>query len=236
MWTSRLRGGTPGRDVIDYRSRSTRSRSSWVQLGPALTGVVARFELSDIAARAVDQTWHIPAEPAVQRQPNGVLLAEDRRWATMRATQEAQLALHDQARDWMRRRCPGTFANSATPATTLGLLLFEGLDPLDDEPSDRATSDRLRALGITDPPVHPCTADDLPGLAVERVDHELCAGLGGSDIHLLAGRGDRVGALLGPPHGLRGDLDATMIGRLVDSVALRNYLILQAVDSLLRML
>jgi hypothetical protein len=206
-----------------------------VQLGPTLTAVVARLELAPDAAGRVNSHWHCVAEPGLVKEANGTVLAESRSWATMRATQSAQLALHEEARNWLRSRLPGAFARSSVAPTTFALLLLDPGDPLDDKP-DLVGRDRLRALGMTDPPTYFRSAEELPGLLTERVDSLLCPTLGTTDIHLLAGNLDRVRRGVGPRHGHHGDISATMVGRLVDSVELRNYMVLQAVEAFLQVL
>lgn len=147
-----------------------------IQLGQGLTAVVARFTVSDTAARKLDEVWHAPHEPKLVRTGRRPR-AEDREWAAYRVTQEARHALHEVARDWLRRRCPGFFAAAGESQPLLDLILMDRFDPLSGTQTSRADEGAFRALGLTEHGVLHRTSKDLPKLALVPTSRSLSPGI-----------------------------------------------------------
>jgi hypothetical protein len=162
-----------------------------IQIGAGLTAVMAYFHLSEDASRRVDQTWHADHEPQITRG-HGRPKAEDRMWTSFRRTQGSRQELHDAARSWLAKRCPGFFEANGEPQLLLDLLLFDEYDPIPGTRADRQFSDALRALGVTGQDVLHRTSPDLPQMLLAPVEGDLCPALEGERTWMLFGRRDSV--------------------------------------------
>ncbi|MEV7625696.1 hypothetical protein [Actinoplanes sp. NPDC089786] len=148
-----------------------------VQIGVGLTAVIAFFHLTKLATRHLDDVWHAKHEPTIVIR-RGRPRAEDRMWAAFRATQEARRALHDTAREWMSKRCPGFFADHQEPQPLADLLLMDQFDPTKGDRIGQGFSAALRAIGFTENVLHR-TSPDLPKLLLSQADSRLCPALEG---------------------------------------------------------
>lgn len=164
-----------------------------IQIGTGLTAVLAYFHLTDEAARSLDKAWHTRHEPQLLRG-KGRPRAEDRLWASYRLTQEARRELHDAARGWMARRCPGYFTSQGEPPLLMDILLLDKHDPIPGERTSREYSDALRALGLTGHDVEHRTSPDLAHVLLSPVDGTLCRGLEPKRTWALWGSRDAIAA------------------------------------------
>lgn len=164
-----------------------------VTIGEGVTAVVAYFSLSDWAAGSVDRVLHAEHEPALNRSPGKLAVAEGRNWVTYRMTQSARVKLHQAAGKWLAERCPGVFAAAGESQPIMDLLLLDEYDPTVAEPS-MATKDALRAVGISGSDYMRWTSDDLPGLVFERVETRMLPSLDGERKWTIWGQRARAAA------------------------------------------
>lgn len=143
-----------------------------IRLGTGLTAVLAQFRLTDEGAASLNEEWHRQHEPRLRRSGTD-LTADDRQWAAFSGTQRARRQAHDAARNWMRRNCPGRFAQSSEPQPLIDLLVLEEHDPTGTDRPNPQEQDALRALGLTQlhrrvvsPVVH--------GVAISKTDLHMC--------------------------------------------------------------
>ncbi|MFJ5694579.1 hypothetical protein ACIP9X_12095 [Arthrobacter sp. NPDC093125] len=148
-----------------------------VPIGQGLTAVIAYFHLSESGYASVDKIWHQNHQPSLARTKGRLVVAEGARWTAFRKTQAARNELHSIARDWLKARCPGTFAQTGEHQPLMDLLLLSEFDPASEERPDRESNDRMRALGLTDSHVTWRTSTELPGLLLEQSREELAPGL-----------------------------------------------------------
>lgn len=148
-----------------------------VPIGEGVTAVIAHFHLSESGSAVVDEVWHMDHQPALARTKGHLVVAESQRWTAFRRTQASRDKLHRVARDWLRSRFPGTFAQSREHQPLMDLLLLDQFDPLSGERADTETSDRMRALGLTDLNVTWQTSEELPGFLLQKSNKDLAPGL-----------------------------------------------------------
>jgi hypothetical protein len=151
-----------------------------VQIGSSLTAVVGHFGLTREASSALDAAWHDSHEPALRRN-GGRIYPLNRREAGLRATQEARRATHEAARQWMRRRMPGSFASSGEKQPLLELLLLEKFDPRVSRPPHSnedevrfarvAQHDAYRAIGLDLDEFDQIKSKSLPQLVLSQPGH-----------------------------------------------------------------
>lgn len=146
-----------------------------IQVGSGLTAVVACFHLTSEGANLLDQAWHSDyvAELKLGRlgQPPR---AEAKKWVAFRKVQGVRHRLHESARGWFTKTCPGFFASNGIPLPVMDLMLLEQYDPANEvTPPSPKTADTVRALGVSGR-TSITTADDLPGLIVDQVDPTMC--------------------------------------------------------------
>ena len=141
-----------------------------MQIGTGLTAVVACVMLTDTAATNLDRVWHEKHEPRLTIKGQRRTRVEDRMWAGMHKTQEARRALHDRARGWLKKRCPGFFASNRTAQPVIDLLLLDRFDPTQGLRQERKLSDSLRALGLDDGSILQRISPSLPGLILSPND------------------------------------------------------------------
>ena len=140
-----------------------------IPIGEGVTAVIAHFHLSQSGARLLDTVWHHRHQPALAKTKGGSVVAESERWSAFRKTQAARESLHRLAREWLRLRCPGAFAQAREHQPLMDLLVLTQFDPSSGERPDRETEDRLRALGLTESGVTWQTSSELPGFLLEKV-------------------------------------------------------------------
>jgi hypothetical protein len=148
-----------------------------VPIGEGVTAVIAHFHLSESGSGLLDEVWHEKHQPSLARTKGRLVVAENERWTAFRRTQAARDNLHRVAREWLRTRCPGTFAQSREHQPLMDLLLLTQFDPSSGERPDRETEDRMRALGLTDSHVTWRTSTELPGFLLEQARPGLAPGL-----------------------------------------------------------
>lgn len=148
-----------------------------IQLGTGLTAIIAKFNLTADAAASLDAEWHRQHEPRLYRRGKH-LYAENRKFSAFAETQRMRRRPHDAARQWMAKNFRGVFAQAGEPQPLMDLLILDGdYNPTGDEISDRAGSDALRALGITD--LNPVTMSPVvPELALTRTSMGLSPDMG----------------------------------------------------------
>src|SRR5690606_11140721 len=99
-----------------------------------LTAVVARFNFSDAHSKRLNDVWHTVHEPFMERPKTKGVLREshpvDRRFATYKATQKARADLHDLAREWMTKHCPGYFSTHGEKQLSMDVILTEKYNPV----------------------------------------------------------------------------------------------------------
>jgi hypothetical protein len=180
-----------------------------LQVGAGLTAVVAKFTVRPETGATLDRIWHETQEPQIYRAKGRQPGAESRQFAAYRRTQNARWEMHQAARDWVARTCPGFFADYHQEAPLLDLMLLKNYDPTTAASVRAEMSDPMRALGLTDYTVQHQTSAALPGLLLEQVREELAPGLGSRRTWTLFGRYDTVIAkfgkqLAGTAHDTRG--------------------------------
>ncbi len=143
-----------------------------MQLGQGLTAVAAQFWLTDEAARSVDEVWHAPHEPQLVRRRGRRPQAEDRAFAAYRLTQTERVRLHDAARNWLGRQCPGFFTAAGGMNPLLDMLVMDVFDPLSGDETPPERSHGFRALGLTEHGYLQRTSVAVPKLALvpTRID------------------------------------------------------------------
>lgn len=144
-----------------------------VSIGEGVTAVIAQFRLSPHGYSHLDETWHAKHKPSVARQKGQLAVAEGERWTGWRQTQEARNNLHQLARNWLKSRCPGAFAQSSQHQPLMDLILLDKFDPSTGEEMDREATDCLRALGLTESHIYRQTSTGLPGLILERSSRDM---------------------------------------------------------------
>ncbi|WP_018351929.1 hypothetical protein [Longispora albida] len=150
-----------------------------VQVDVGLTAMLAHVQLTDTASRKLDEVWHSAHEPRLVRV-DGQTIAEDRMWSGFRTTQQARRRVHDLARHWMARTCPGAFASLGQAQPLMDLLLTDRFDPTDaSTPVPHPDRNAFRALGLTRYETFPGTCPELPGLVLEQVEVGLCPAMNG---------------------------------------------------------
>ncbi|MDG4835233.1 hypothetical protein O7631_01720 [Micromonospora sp. WMMD967] len=200
-----------------------------VQIGAGLTAVIAKFRLTETAARQLDDAWHTKHEPQLV-MGRGLPKAENRHWASLRLTQEARRAYHDAARSWMAERCPGFFSFQREPQPLLDLLLMSGFDPLQEDRAGREIADALRALGFTSDLMHR-TSPSLPGILLSAVDGLLCRALEERRTWGLWGNTAKISAIPGYLEEHGGDSNRA-IAHIVDR-RIRNFSVILAISGFL---
>lgn len=140
-----------------------------IQIDAGLTAVVVRFNLTDEAAASLDEVWHKEHEPLLVWR-GGRVHPQNRKFAAFHNVQQARLALHDAARGWMSKSCPGFFATNNEAQLVMDLLLTTEYDPTAKELPDRDFLDALRALGIDGSAFQRTTAEELPGMLFMQAD------------------------------------------------------------------
>jgi hypothetical protein len=202
-----------------------------IQVGDGLTAVIAYFHLSATAIDSVDKVWHSDPEPIVIRGRGRPPIAENRQFTTYRRTQESRRFLHESARGWLARNCPGVFARDNQQQPLIDLILFDQYDPTVME-SDRKQDDALRAVGLTGHVVRRCTSPELPGLLLEPpADEVLTPGLRGQPSWALWGREETIKQHL-PQEVQSFGGGSRGIANVVHSRA-RNFLVMIAISELL---
>lgn len=137
------------------------------QIGEGVTAVMAHFYLTNEGASRLDAVWHRDFRPAINWGKIGGKWpqASGQKWVAFRQTQEARGAIHDAARQWMRKHCPGAFAANGQPQPLLDILIFDELDGTLERRPDEMVHDAMRALGL--PHTHDIVRSDrLPGMVL----------------------------------------------------------------------
>jgi hypothetical protein len=198
------------------------------EVGPGLTAVLAYFHLTETGATIVDKQWHTDHEPQIV-YGKGLPRTESRQFAAYRTTQEARRSLHDTARRWLARNCPGVFVHNNEPQPSMDVILLDKYDPTTMDAS-RGLLDALRALGLTDHTVLR-TSPELPGLLLEPpADEMLTPGMHGEPIWTLWGRQETVAANFGKEDGAAHSLANIVHDRI------RSFIVLVAISQLLTMM
>jgi hypothetical protein len=142
-----------------------------LQIGEGITAILAHFQLTPTGAKRLDAVWHRDFQPAIHWRGVGGRWpqAAGKQWVAFRQTQEARGAIHDQARGWLREKCPGIFAANGQPQPLLDVLIFDEADATLDEDPGRDGHDRLRALGL--PHAHDIErSDQIPGMVLSLAE------------------------------------------------------------------
>ncbi|WP_155948847.1 hypothetical protein [Mycobacterium sp. URHB0044] len=138
-----------------------------VQIGEGITAVVAAFHMTDAAARHVSDVWHRDHQPEIVRGRGERPRSEAAQSVAVRRTQIARQSMHDAARRWLARTCPGFFAANDEPQPLIDLMLFTRRRATLDESPTRPDETSYRALGLTDRHViH--TSSNIPAMTLER--------------------------------------------------------------------
>lgn len=185
-----------------------------VQVGEGVTALIAKFNLSDQGSRQLDAVWHHSYQPGIDWGKWGGPWpqAQGAKWAAFRETQLARGALHQEARLWLRRFCPGVFASNDQPQPLIDILLFNELDGRFTEPPNEQVRDNLRALGLSSGPTIE-KSDQVPGMVLapaevgrdSEMEHRATWSLWGrrstivdelSDLRRGLGLGDSDGAIV----------------------------------------
>ncbi|MCP2236959.1 hypothetical protein LY41_002789 [Prauserella halophila] len=197
-----------------------------IQVGAGLTAVVAHFQITPEASYSVDEVWHQMHEPQLIRRRGKLPKAEDRLFSGYRATQESRRALHDAARQWINRRCPGFFTRNNEPHPLIDMLLLEQHDPVRGERGERVFMDALRAIGLTEDTRYR-TSPELPNIRLSRVETSLCPTLSTRTWTLWGNR-----SVLVESHDLRfyGSSDTRAIGHAVDQRIAEFFVLLSISD------
>jgi len=198
-----------------------------VQLGEGLTAVVARFQVTEEGALAVDRTWHSPHVPRLVRG-EGRPRAENREWAGYATTQESRNQLHETARAWLRERVPGFFASTEEPQRLLDLMLMDHFDPADGAEGDRETAAAFRALGLTEHGPYVRKSPNLPKLVLVPNRPSMTQGLVTHRTMALWGQRNAVLEAASHVEMYGGRTDRAIAARYNDEI--RNFLITAALS------
>jgi hypothetical protein len=142
---------------------------SEVQIGEAITAVVATFYLTTEGSRKVSSTWYEDHRPELVHGRGQWPRPEPAQFTAFRRTQQAREATHANARGWLAKTFPGFFATNREPQPLVDLLLFTLRDATLEENPDRRQDDAYRALGLTEHSTIQ-TSPELPAMNLERVD------------------------------------------------------------------
>lgn len=132
-----------------------------IQVGAGLTAIVARFNLAEEAIGSLDKVWHDKHDPMIVRE-NGRLHPKDGEAAAYQIVQSARKDLHDAARSWMTKRCPGFFASNGEQQLVMDLILTSKYDPTSSKLPDHNFLSALMALDIDAADFYRNTAKELP--------------------------------------------------------------------------
>jgi hypothetical protein len=141
-----------------------------IQVESSLTAVIGQFTLTEKAAESLDKIWHDSHEPILVRE-NGKLRPQDRQFSSYRIIQNHRRTLHDEARGWMSRRCPGFFATNNEPQFVVDIMLTDKYDPTLGKEPDRDFLDALRALGVDGVNIQRHTTKELPKMLFMAADN-----------------------------------------------------------------
>lgn len=133
-----------------------------VQLGTSVTALVAFFHLSEAGESSLDRVLRGSHEPTITWLGFHRPKVTNRHFAAIEATQNERMRLHNLARTWFSRKCPGFFASRSNVHPVLDMNLFEGLDPVA-EHNRVETRDALRALGMNARGFHQYISSDMKG-------------------------------------------------------------------------
>lgn len=170
---------TEGYYVPDAHRTKLPDGIEWVQLkaiqvGSGLTAVVARFNFNDAQSKKLDDVWHAKHEPFMERSKTKGAFSKlhpvDRQFATYKATQKTRSDLHDLARSWMNRHCPGYFAMHGEKQLSMDVMMTEKYNPVSKSTkrSDNDVHDALRALGIDESDLYRITAPEIPDMLLTQ--------------------------------------------------------------------
>ncbi|MEZ0140265.1 hypothetical protein AB1285_15635 [Microbacterium sp. NRRL B-14842] len=210
-----------------------------IQVGDGLTALVCAFNLTDAAAKSLDEAWHTPHEPFMRYRPGSRPRSFDRHWGTFWKVQSVRRAIHDEARSWLTGRLPGFFGRRGEPQPSLDMLLLDQLDPTRPEPHNisreksLARSDALRALAVDSRPVYHLTSDDMPKLLLDPVSPSMHQAMGEAPAWALWGKRDAVVEALGEDElaGYSGDVNRAIAHRLGENMY--NLFVMMGVSRLL---
>jgi hypothetical protein len=140
-----------------------------VQVGESITAVVATFYVTQEGARRVDAVWQRDHAPEFIHGRGEWPLAYTAQAMANRRTQQARESMHDSARSWLNKTCPGFFAANGEPQPLVDLMLFT-LREATITQNLSASEDRVYgALGLVEH-TFTQTSDELPGLNLERTE------------------------------------------------------------------
>lgn len=133
-----------------------------VQLGTSVTAIVSFFQLSEAGESSLDRVFRGPHEPILTWQGFHRPKVTGRHFSAIEATQCERMRIHNLARTWLSRKCPGFFASRSNVHPVIDMNLFEGLDPVSEH--DRADMrDALRALGMNTRGFHQYISSHMKG-------------------------------------------------------------------------
>lgn len=132
-----------------------------VQIGDGLTAVLARFQLQEHASARLDRAWHQAAKPRIS-WGGGLPRALNRKEVAIETTRKVRDDIHQDARHWLKKACPGFFVATSLDQPVLDLLLLEEHDPSRAE-AGYELSECLYGLGIPRHDPLRRTAPTLPG-------------------------------------------------------------------------
>ncbi|MBK3542449.1 hypothetical protein [Streptomyces sp. MBT60] len=202
-----------------------------VQIGSGLTAVLAHFTLSEVGSTHVDRVWHANHEPALVRIGRGRPLAEDRHFSALRRTQKSRNGLHEAARNWLAKACPGAFVAAGEPQPLMDILLLEQHDPSQGHRIGYDLSEALRALGVGGDAGVIRASERLSGLLLDT-DGEVGPGLRAKRTYTLWGNFHEVARGIPDLDSYGGQRDAHAVANYVDD-AVQDFFVLLSVSDFL---
>lgn len=138
------------------------------QIGSSITALSFCFVLSDYGKKYINEILHIDLPPATLKKKGYRSRAYGSKWAKLIALQKRRSAIHDEARNWIRKNCPGYFSNRCS-YPICDMSLFKHIDP---SYADLARGDRelLRGIGVSLEPYY-YVSPSMPGLCLGEVDN-----------------------------------------------------------------
>jgi hypothetical protein len=132
--------------------------------------VAATFYVTDEAARSIDRVWQQDHQPELLhgqgfRRP----LPQTAQAVAFRHTQLARQEMHETARQWLTKICPGFFAVNDQPQPLIDLLLFTQREATLERDPNQQEDNAFRAIGLTEHSIIQ-TSPELPAMNLERVE------------------------------------------------------------------
>lgn len=109
-----FRGFAPNAVSLDLPHGFESVEYNAIQIGSSLTAISAFFSPTEEMRTKLDAEWHTDHEPILLKQRGKRPRALSRRESDIRATQLARDEAYEKARNWLERRCKGSFQGTSS--------------------------------------------------------------------------------------------------------------------------